>query len=203
VIFCWKRPDNEKRQHCLKKAEQQDFSYDEVGQSRTELGSEITDKYNIDGYRCLLGHGEAVYLRAMDGLKNWAHFDLGWVHIAAPRPIVGLTVAVAIRVCWIWTLHFTRVTYVRKETLEGKRRWGFAYGTLQWHAEQGEESFLLEYDTETEEVHYQITAFSRPRHFLCWLGYPITRLLQRRFGAQSMKSLQHWVGEDQMGTEDS
>ena len=68
-----------------------------------------------------------------------------------------------------------RVVYVVDE----QDRRGFAYGTLPGHAECGEELFLVRYDPGTEEVHAEVTAFSRHATWWSRLGSPVTSLVQR------------------------
>jgi uncharacterized protein (UPF0548 family) len=58
-------------------------------------------------------------------------------------------------------------------------RYGFAYGTLPHHPEQGEEAFLVEQD-DRGDVNFVIEVFSRPRHPLARLGKPVSRLVQKR-----------------------
>ncbi len=54
-----------------------------------------------------------------------------------------------------------------------------AYGTLTEHVEIGEERFIVEFDHESNEVWYDIFAFSRPGHMLVKIGYPYSRYLQK------------------------
>jgi uncharacterized protein (UPF0548 family) len=44
---------------------------------------------------------------------------------------------------------------------------------------------LIEWDRADNSVWYDILAFSRPSHILAWLGYPIVRRTQKRFGRES------------------
>ena len=155
------------------------FTYPEVGATNNTP----PDGYTVDHNRIQLGHGEATYKRAMDALKNWRQFDLGWV-TAVPRDVpieVGATVAVKARAFGMWSLNACRVVYVIDEA----RRFGFAYGTLPDHVECGEERFLIEW-LDDDSVWYEILAFSRPQHPLVKFGVPLARLLQRRFAHDSM-----------------
>ena len=164
----------------------QPFTYDEVGATNTTPPATC---YNVDHNRIQLGTGEAVYTRGVEALKNWRHFDLGWVTIA-PRGVaveVGATVAVKARAFGTWSLNASRVVY----TIEESRRFGFAYGTLPDHVERGEERFLIEWSPDGS-VWYDIFAFSRPKHPLVKLNKPLARMLQKRFAQDSlakMKSL--------------
>ncbi|MGH9553683.1 MAG: DUF1990 family protein [Terriglobales bacterium] len=69
------------------------------------------------------------------------------------------------------------------------RRYGFAYGTLQEHAESGEERFSVEWNLANDEVIFDLLAFSRPHALLARLGYPVSRYYQRRFIACSLQRM--------------
>jgi uncharacterized protein (UPF0548 family) len=158
------------------------FSYSEVGATQTEA----PDHYTVDHNRIRLGQGEGTYQRAIDALRSWKHFDLGWVTIV-PRntPIeVGRVVAVQAQTFGFWSLSACRIVYVIDE-LEPMKRFGFAYGTLPNHVECGEERFTIEWHRD-DSVWYDIHAFSRPHHPLVRLGFPIARRLQKRFVRESL-----------------
>jgi uncharacterized protein (UPF0548 family) len=70
-------------------------------------------------------------------------------------------------------------------------RYGFAYGTLPGHPEQGEESFLLTRDGDT--IHFEIAAFSRPHDLLTKLGGPVARAVQRRATQQYLDGMRAWM----------
>jgi len=160
------------------------FTYPEVGRTN----STPPTNYTIDHNRIQLGSGEATYRSAVDALKNWRHFELGWVTIA-PRGVpveVGATVAVKARAFGTWSLSATRIVY----TIEEERRFGFAYGTLPDHVEKGEERFLIEWLPD-DTVWYDILAFSRPRHPLVRLSAPLARRLQKQFARASLNRMKN------------
>jgi uncharacterized protein (UPF0548 family) len=74
-------------------------------------------------------------------------------------------------------------------------RFGFAYGTLPDHAGTGEERFLIEWDRQTNEVRYDILAFSRPQWLSARLAYAYMRRLQKRFGRESAAAMRRAVAE--------
>ena len=155
------------------------YTYAEVGATNATSPA----GYNVDHNRIQLGSGEATFQRAVEALKKWRHFELGWV-VIVPRGVrveVGATVAVKARAFGTWSLNATRVVY----TIEESRRFGFAYGTLPDHVERGEERFLVEW-LEDDSVWYDILAFSRPRHPLVRLSAPLARRLQRQFARDSL-----------------
>ena len=159
------------------------FSYPEVGAT----ASDSPASYNVDHYRIKLGEGEELFARACDAIRRWAMFDLGWVRLVnSDAPIErGATVAVLARHLGFWSLNACRVVYVVDEEDSLRKRFGFAYGTLADHIERGEERFTVELNRGEETVWYNILAFSRPNQLLIKLGYPVARLLQKRFGRDS------------------
>jgi uncharacterized protein (UPF0548 family) len=85
-------------------------------------------------------------------------------------------------------LNACRIVYVIQD--DGPlERFGFAYGTLYDHAESGEERFLLEWDHDSDEVWYDLLAFSRPNQFLARIGYPLARQLQKKFASGSKAAM--------------
>lgn len=165
-------------------AEQRDlpFTYSEVGATNTTPPA----GYNVDHNRIRLGEGETTYERAVEALKNWRQFDLGWVTIV-PRGVVvevGAIVAVKARAFGTWSLNACRVVYV----IDKPRRFGFAYGTLPDHVERGEERFLIQW-LDDDSVWYDILAFSRPQHPLVKLSAPLARRLQKRFARESLSCM--------------
>ena len=87
-----------------------------------------------------------------------------------------------------WWFNACRIVYLIDDT-GPVTRFGFAYGTLPGHAERGEERFLIEWDQSDGSVWYDILAFSRPRHVLARLGYPLTRRLQKQFARDSATAM--------------
>jgi uncharacterized protein (UPF0548 family) len=171
-------------------ASQQDlpFTYSEVGATQSELPTGYTHDHN----RVQLGKGRAVFQRAVSSIRNWQQFDLGWVQIV-PKGVpirVGATVAVQAKSFGIWSLSAARIVYVVNEE-DGVSRFGFAYGTLPDHVEKGEERFLVEWDHADDSVWYDIVAFSRPRHPLVRLSFPLARMLQKRFARDSMAAMKN------------
>jgi uncharacterized protein (UPF0548 family) len=115
---------------------------------------------------------------------------LGWLEAwPSDTPIhCGQKVSVLARAFGIWPLNFCRIVHVIDE--KGPiHKFGFAYGTLDDHVERGEERFLIEWHQSDDRVWYDIRAFSRPKHILAWLGYPLVRRTQRQFGQESTSAM--------------
>jgi uncharacterized protein (UPF0548 family) len=168
-----------------------DFSYSAVGATATTPPA----GYVVDRTRIKLGEGESVFRLAIAALRRWEQFNLGWVEARPSNtPIqAGEVVAVMGRAIGLWWLNSARIVYVFDES-GPISKFGFAYGTLPGHVESGEERFLIEWDRAEDSVCYDILAFSRPNHFLTWLGYPVVRRTQKRFGRDSAAAMLRAVG---------
>jgi uncharacterized protein (UPF0548 family) len=166
----------------LDELEAADFSYPDLGATRGSM----PNGYNIDRHSGIIGHGDAAFESAKQGIRDWAPFDLPWIRIF-PRsePRVGTMIAVVARVFGFWWTNVSRVVY----TIDEPDCFGFAYGTLPLHAETGEEVFKVEQSTGSDEIRYRIVAFSKPRHPLARLGLPFSRATQHRFGRGSIEAM--------------
>jgi uncharacterized protein (UPF0548 family) len=151
------------------------FSYSEVGATKGKLPA----NYSVDHNRVELGKGEEVFRRASSELRAWRMFDLGWSQLFQPTTPIepGAVVAARFHHFGFWSLNACRIVY----TFSEDRRFGFAYGTLEDHAETGEERFSIEWSRVDDSVFYDILAFSRPKHWTARIGKPIARALQRKF----------------------
>ena len=193
-MFAIAKPSAERIRRFLDEQRELPLSYSHVGASNATLPA----GYNIDHNRIQLGHGEQVFNRAVTAVRNWKMHDLGWLELCWPdAPIeAGSTVAVLCRHFGFWSCHPAKVVYVIDEADEHSRRFGFGYGTLPAHDEEGEERFLIEWRREDDSVWYDILAFSRPSSFLARLGYPLVRMLQRRFGQDSKQVMFNTVNRN-------
>jgi uncharacterized protein (UPF0548 family) len=166
------------------------LTYGEVGCSD---GTEPAG-YVVDTYRVRLGDGAAVFERAKLAINDWRPLRLGWVEPCWPDVTLkkGELVGTLARVFGLWTVNVCRIILV----IEGEgrvARYGFAYGTLPGHVECGEERFLVEWRRDDDSVWYEIRAVSQPGKLLTRLAYPLTRLLQRRFGRDSLRAMSETV----------
>ena len=182
-MFTFTEPSDRVVTSFIAKQKDAPFSYAEVGATQSVLPG----GYKIDHNRTQLGNGAEVFERAVEALKQWRQFDLGWVTIV-PRGAKleqGAVVAVKAKSGALWSLSAARVIYMVDEE-KPVRRFGFAYGTLQDHVERGEERFLIEWNLQDDTVCYDILAFSQPRHPLVRAGFAYARMLQKRFARESL-----------------
>lgn len=188
-MFTITEPTDEDVKNFISSQRDLKFTYSEVGATNSTL----PEGFTIDHNQIQLGHGEATFKAAVEVLKNWRQFDLGWVTVV-PRGVeieVGATVAVKARAYGTWSLNASRVVYV----IDHPRCFGFAYGTLPDHVECGEERFLIAW-MGSDAVWYDILAFSRPRHPLVRLSAPLARLLQKRFARESLLRVKTQIATD-------
>lgn len=182
-----RKPDRASIDRWLAEQRNRSFNYPEAGATRETPPAR---GYDVDRYTGLLGHGEAVYERAVAAIRELRMWDFDWIQLCWPdTPVeVGAVLATLTRQVGLWFLNPCRIVY-RVDEQAPSRRYGFAYGTLQGHVERGEERFTVEQRAEDGAVWYEIMAFSRPAHWLVRLGYPYARRLQRRFGADSVRAM--------------
>ena len=186
-MFRLTRPDARDVARFLAAQRDAPFSYAEVGATRAAPPG----GYTVDHQRVRLGSGPAAFARAVDALRAWRMAALGWAVIQPPAAAVapGVVVAMAVRHYGFWSLNACRIVYVLDEEAGGRRRVGFAYGTLPDHGAMGEERFAVEWDRADDGVWYDLYALSRPGHPLMRLGLPLARRLQRRFARDSMRAM--------------
>lgn len=160
------------------------FSYPNVGET---LDSSRPDGYITDHNRQLLGHGLRTFEKGKQAVREWKMFEVpGLKLIRNNTPIeLGRDVALLASHLGFYSLSSCRIVYVIDEV----DRFGFAYGTLSQHAESGEERFNVEYHLDTDEVWYDIYAFSRPGHWTVTLACPYARHLQKRFAVASKAAM--------------
>jgi len=188
-VFLLRKPSPEVVRDFLLAQKDEPFSYPHVGATRKQAPR----CYNVDHNRIQLGSGTNIFDRGRKAVQQWKMFDIPWLQLYRPdTPIeVDATVAVLVSHAGFWSLNACRIVYVIEEH-GAYEKYGFAYGTLPAHSEQGEERFSVEFCPSDNSVCYDIYAFSRPR-FLPRLVYPYSRILQRRFAKASMDAMQRAV----------
>jgi uncharacterized protein (UPF0548 family) len=188
AVFLLRQPSVTVVQEFLRHQRALGLTYAQVGATATTPPA----GFLVDHTRTELGVGSEVFERAKQGLRRWRQFDLGWIRAwPADTPLEeGQCVSVLAQAAGLWSLNAARIVYAINEP----RRFGFAYGTLPGHVEMGEERFLIE-QADSGAVSYDILAFSRVRHPLARLAYPLARRLQKRFARESAAAMRHFVRE--------
>ncbi len=162
------------------------FSYAEVGASKDKIPS----GYPINHYRIQIGNGADAFVRAKNAIQNWTMYQLEWTRLfPAAAPIaVGAVVCVVVNHHFCWSINPCRIVYNLEQT-DKVERYGFAFGTLPGHSEEGEERFLVEWNRADDSVWYELLAFARPHHILARIGFPFVGLFQRKFARDSGRAM--------------
>jgi uncharacterized protein (UPF0548 family) len=129
-MFLFHKPSQAEIETFVSRQRTEQFSYREVGATAGMLPL----RYTIDRNGTKLGQGAETFRVATSALRLWVMFKarMGG-RLPANAPIeVGTTVGVLVNHFGFWSLNASRVVYVVKEP----RSFGFAYGTLQDHAER-------------------------------------------------------------------
>lgn len=186
AVFFLRRPSPADIQAVLTASELEEPAYDGVGFT----AGTPPPGYRQAHYQLHLGHGAAVFTRAITALDTWQPQLRTGITVTPSdaRPEQGHTVVQSIRMGPLWTLAACRIVY----RLDHADRAGFAYGSLGTHPVRGEEAFLIERDP-AGVVRARISVFSRPNHWLVRLGGPIGRLVQRRTAKAYLAGLRDYV----------
>ena len=186
-MFLWRKPDQATLERLLAANLEGSFSYSAVEATREDAPA----GYTVDHNRILIGRGREQFNAAKAAIDQWKMFDLDWIELCPQRPSVHVGTAVAVVVLHLgfWSVNISRIVYA----IDDKSRYGFAYGTSLCHSEEGEERFSVEHDPRTDEVWYDLYAFSKPKHPLARIGFPIARHLQKRFARESLAAMKRAV----------
>ncbi|MGK0360732.1 MAG: hypothetical protein ACI9U2_003046 [Bradymonadia bacterium] len=175
MILRIKAPDAPQIEACRRASRGESVRYSDIGaslQMRAPKGFVVTQS------RQRLPDGSFEAAKA--ALDDFAMFP-SWVR---PHGSSRLDAVVVVIVqLGVSLINLCRV--VRR--VDTPERYGFAYGTLNCHAECGEEAFMIE--QRGDEVWYSVFSFSRPARAWLWLGYPLIRLLQHRFVRDSCAAM--------------
>jgi uncharacterized protein (UPF0548 family) len=188
-MFLARRPSRQAIERFIETSKTLPLSYREVG-----MAEDSPAGYYLDEALVGIGWGPTDFERAKAALAAWTHFDLGWVELFPRSASIEPTsvVAVLVRHLGFWSLNGCRVLYGLGDRHAGPR-FGFAYGTLANHAEQGEELFEVSLRPGSADVLYRIRAASKPRAPLARVGFPIARALQARFRRDSAEAMRRAV----------
>jgi uncharacterized protein (UPF0548 family) len=122
-------------------ARRSELTYAPVGVTLT--GMSMPTGFRHDRHQMLLSDRPESFDTAAEGLRTWqAHRGAGATVTPDAAPAEGETVLVSIHKGPITVVAPCRIVGVCAET----NRYGFAYGTLPGHPEQGEEAFVVRRD---------------------------------------------------------
>lgn len=185
--FWLQRPTAEELRSVLQGQRDQPLSYPELGATR----GDTPPGYHAVRKAAVLGRDPGTFPKACAGLRAWAPHRAAGVDLLPPAPAIaeGENLLGSFRAFPFFVTTACRVVYVIDEA----SRYGFAYGTLAHHPEQGEEAFVVEQDADGQ-VSFIVTAFSRPAQTLTRLGSPAGKVIQARVTRRYLAGLKEWVG---------
>ena len=155
------------------------------------------DDGSYPGFRKLkgtvdLGRGSGVFERAVRCIQDWEVHERAGLRVTPRAAVVapGISVVLLMRHTGVYVTMACRVV----STINSEHQWGFAYGTLPLHVEQGEELFLVE-QVEDDRVNFTVNALSRPGHLVTKVGAPVARLIQREATGRYLRAMVELVSE--------
>ncbi len=164
------RPSRKALERLRRQAESEAFTY-------AAQGGTVTGEYPA-GYHSHRSEltVEADWDAARESVRQWAgHRSVGGELAPDVPPLTeGSTMAFAVRVFGIWATGTCRIVNV----IDSSTEFGFSYGTLPHHPEEGEEVFAAR-DNGDGTVTFRVAAFSRPAGLVTRLIGPLGRLIQR------------------------
>jgi uncharacterized protein (UPF0548 family) len=146
--------------------------------------------YRHDRRTIGLGQGTGAWTRARQALIEWkAHEGAGVAATPDTAPLrAGTVLTATTRIGPFWIIAPCRIVYVT----DTPDRFGFAYGTLPGHPEEGDEAFhVLRNDEGT--VRFEIVAFSKPAELLARLGGPVSRVIQQQTTPRYLDGVKRFV----------
>jgi len=181
VVFSLVRPSAAALADLVRRQAACDLTYREVGAT----AGPMPPGYRHDRWELDLGaFDDGAFRRLAAGLRCWLPQRGAGFTIAPDAPVrVGLTFALVIPMPVGYVTGTGRVISVTDQPEE----YGFAYGTLPAHPEQGEEAFHVA--RRGGRLAFTVTAFSRPRHPAARLGGPLTRALQVRANGSYLRAM--------------
>jgi uncharacterized protein (UPF0548 family) len=145
------------------------LTYTEVGATAGPLPA----GYHHVQELAVIGRGRSRFEEAADKGMRWGMLRGAGLRVEATTEVAAVGSEVIVHLGPVRAP--CRVVYLVDEPDQR----GFAYGTLTGHAESGEERFVVRYDPATDEVHAEVTAFSRHGTWWSKAAGPVTSLLQK------------------------
>jgi uncharacterized protein (UPF0548 family) len=194
VPIGYTKRDGHRLLEAMKHAE---VTYGEVGASNGELPDPATTGYKSSRHEKMIGHGQADFDRAVEGIRTWQAHRAAKVSLRSITPIeVGQTALFVVTLFPMEIRICCRIVSVVHEP----NRFGFSYGTLPCHPEVGEEQFLVERNPDTNDVTFRINVFWKSVSPLLRLGSPITKAMQRNYTQRYLNGMAAYVAEGRKAT---
>ena len=169
------RPSDEKLARLLDEVRATPLTYPEHGRTLARGGQLPPGYHHVRASRDI-GTGDAAWRAACDGIRSWRLHRGSGLRVAPADPPLAVGTEVVTDVALAGPIHVLAACRI-VEVVDEPGRFGFAYGTLAVHPEQGEEAFVVA-RTDDDRVRLTVTAFSRGNGLLMRVGGPIARRQQ-------------------------
>jgi len=172
-MLCLRTPTDHELRDMLAGLKHELLRYPHVGATAGELPA----GFHHDRAQVSLGPEPDAFDRARQALLGWrVHRGAGISVYPANAPLSPDADAIlVVPLGPVRAVAGCRIVYV----VDQADRFGFGYGTLPGHPEEGEEAFMVA--RHSNVTWFSVTAFSRPANQLVRIGSPVGRLIQRRF----------------------
>uniref|UniRef100_A0A6N2LXQ7 DUF1990 domain-containing protein n=2 Tax=Salix viminalis TaxID=40686 RepID=A0A6N2LXQ7_SALVM len=180
VFLCWAKPSLQEQEDCRNKAD--GFNYDSKYRGATSKHVSSLNELSKDGFlinhaRVLVGSGAETYEKGKLALENWRSTPIR----------SGVKFCVCVKEFLPWVMMPLQIVYVNESRSSKKDMASFCRYPSS-HLLAGEERFSIEID-EKNQVWYEVLSFSKPAHFLSFIGYPYVQLRQKFFAHQSSNAV--------------
>jgi uncharacterized protein (UPF0548 family) len=183
-----RRPTPEQLAELLVRCRDDDLTYQPTGGS---LGGAVPTGLRRRQWTAALT-GADVFDRGRDALRTWAVHRGAGLQVAPDGPLaIGTNVAISAPL----PVGFVEITCRLVAVVDEPDRFGFAYGTLPVHPEQGEESFVV-VRTADAGARFDVQAVSRPIHPLARAFSPIADRLQDSAARRYLSAMKAAVNRD-------
>ena len=185
------RPTDRKLAAILDEVRDTPLTYEEHGRTLSRAG--LPAAYHHVREQRVVGRGDAAWDAARDGIRTWRLHRGSGLRVAPADPPIAVGTEVVTDVGILGPVHVVAACRI-VEVVDEPDRFGFAYGTLRVHPEQGEEAFVVARDADGV-VRLVVTAFSRGNGPLMRLGGPIARRQQAAATTGYLDALQRHVDD--------
>ena len=168
------RPTDDKLARLLDEVRATPLTYPEHGRTLARSADLPPGYHHVRAARDI-GTGDAAWRAACEGVRAWRLHRGSGLRVAPVAPPIAVGTEVITDVALVGPVHVLAACRI-VEVVDEPDRFGFAYGTLALHPEQGEEAFVVE--RVDDVVRLSVTAFSRGNGLLMRLGGPVARRQQ-------------------------
>ena len=147
----------------------------------------------INESRQRIGRGHAAYARAARALEALECCQLNWLTAHMQDGVLAIC---SRQLGGVWVMNANLI--LRRESQ--RHCSSVTFRTTTRHLLAGEERLAVTWDETTDDVHFEVLSFSRPRHALSWLSYPYVLYQQRRFARDATTKMAWSIAYDSIST---